>query len=113
MKKYFKIIMLTALICLIALTFALYGCVSFNQGVYVTNIVQTASDNSSQTFTIYYSDGTTSEFTVSTSGRDGKDGANGKDGKDGRDLTAEEIYQKFVEEYGELTYAEFLDIYLP
>lgn len=36
------------------------------------------------------------------------DGRDGRDGKDGKDVTIEEVYQKYVEEYGEISYEDFL-----
>ncbi len=40
------------------------------------------------------------------------DGRNGRDGRDGQDVSIEEIYEKYVEEYGEISYADFLKEYL-
>ncbi len=67
---------------------------------YVTSIEQTYSDGTQTTYTIYYSDGTTDDFTVS-------------DGQDGEDLTLTSLYAQYVEETGEdLTLSEFLSLYL-
>lgn len=40
------------------------------------------------------------------------DGRDGRDGKDGQNVTIEEIYSKYVEEYGDISYADFLKEYL-
>lgn len=51
----------------------------------ITSIVKTATVGLVDTYTITYSDGTTSTYTV-TNGRDGQDGQDGQDGADGVDL---------------------------
>lgn len=67
---------------------------------YVVSIQQTNSENNVDTYTITYSDGTTSTFTVTN-------------GKDGQDVSIMDIYENYKEIYGsELTYAEFLEKYL-
>ena len=48
----------------------------------ITGITKTSSSGNVDTYTITYSDGTTSTFTVNN-GKDGKDGVDGIDGKDG------------------------------
>ncbi len=48
----------------------------------IISIEKTSSEGLVDTYTIYYSDGTTSTFQI-TNGSDGKDGIDGKDGKDG------------------------------
>lgn len=40
------------------------------------------------------------------------DGRDGRDGKDGKDVSITEIYEKYVESYGEISYADFLKEYL-
>lgn len=60
-------------------------------------------------YTITYSDGSTSELTV-TNGRNGTDG---KDGSDAQDVTAEDVYNTYRKIYGEeLTFKEFCEKYL-
>ena len=67
---------------------------------YVVSIQQTNSENNVDTYTITYSDGTTSTFTVTN-------------GKDGQDVSIMDIYENYKEIYGSgLTYAEFLEKYL-
>lgn len=41
-----------------------------------------------------------------------ENGRDGRDGKDGQDVTIEQIYEKYKEEYGEISYADFLKEYL-
>lgn len=64
----------------------LSGCELFEQtpSVYVLSIEKTATEGLVDTYTVYYSDGTTGTFEI-TNGADGKDGVNGKDGADGKD----------------------------
>ena len=77
---------------------------------YVISVEQTASDESGSSFTVYYSDGTSTTFTVAA----GKDGQDGEDGQDGADLTVEEVFERYKKETGDtdMTYAEFLEKYL-
>ncbi len=84
---------------------------------YVTNIELTTSNEEGDVYTITYSDGTTSTFTLKNGkdgkdGKDGEDGHNGQRGEDGEDVSIAEIYAKYVEEYGEISYADFLKEYL-
>ena len=80
---------------------ALTGC----GRVYVQRIAQTANSGGVITYTVYYSDGSTSTFEI-VNGVDGEDGANGKD------VSIEDVYKKYVETYGDISYAEFLEKYL-
>lgn len=50
----------------------------------IVSIDLTSSQDNIDTYTITYTDGTTSNFTI-TNGKDGRDGANGKDGAAGKD----------------------------
>ena len=99
----------TVLAVLFAFAFLFVGCSSSGEeeaGAYVVSIAQTSSDEDGTEYTVYYSDGSTSTFTVAN----GKDGANGQDGDD---ITAADLYEEYVARYGdELTYAEFLEKYL-
>ncbi len=146
------------------LAFSLSGCFLFEREGYpvsITSIEKTATDGLVDTYTIYYSDGTTSTFTVTNGedGTDGKDGIDGEDGKDGvdgaggtvsivsirrtstsglvdtytiyysndttstfevrngadgKDVTAMELYETYKVIYNDagMTYAEFLSLYL-
>lgn len=83
------------------------GC--FNQTVSVTSIAKSRTEGLVDYYTITYSDGTTSEFTV-TNGRNGTDG---KDGSDAQDVTAEDVYQSYKNIYGDtLTFEEFCERFL-
>ncbi len=79
MKK-FKALLLIILI--IPCFFLFSGC---EEKIYVTGISQTATTETSQTYTVYYSDGSTSTFTVE----------NGKDGNDA-ELNLEELFSSLV-----------------
>ena len=86
----------------------------------IKSIEKTSTDGLVDTYTIYYSDGTESTFEVTNgadgeSGADGVDGKNGEDGKDGvdgKDITVEALYERYVTEYGEIDYADFLEMYM-
>lgn len=93
-----------AVLCaaMVAMVPAFAGCAT---QTYVTSIAKSASDGNEDTYTIYYSDGTTGTFTVT----------NGVDGEDGRDgaVTANDLYTEYINQTGEdITYAEFLEKYL-
>ncbi len=89
--KYKKIVCLMAPLLMFGLIAT--GCGS----VTVTSIQKTASYATEDTYTVTYSDGTSSSFTV----------------KNGKDITVEDLYDKYKEVYGdELTYKEFLEKYL-
>ena len=106
MKNPTKI--LTAIIAAFALTiaFAFAGC---GFAPYVTSIDKTSSGGQEDTFTVYYSDGSSYNFTVTN----GKDGANGTAGQDGSDLTAADLYAEYKKQTGEdISYADFLKKYL-
>lgn len=110
MKKFKKFLLL---LCLIPCVFLFNACSFFNEEeVYVTNIVQTEVVGNVATYTIYYSDGTTSLFTITNGkdGVDGKDGENGKDGADADFLTIQSI--KDYCEQNNLDFEEFLAEYL-
>ncbi len=97
-KKIMQFVLMFALVLALGLFAA--GC-SSNESVYVTSIEKTGSLGSSDIFTIYYSDGSTGSFTVTN-------------GTDGKDLSANDIYEHYKEVTGnpDLTYSEFLDLYL-
>lgn len=100
MKKN-KRITLIVLITVIAVLFSLFafsGC-NGNETVYVTGIEKTASTEKYDLYTVYYSNGTTTTLQISN-------------GKDGNDLTAEQLYEEYVERYGEISYSDFLALYL-
>ena len=85
----------------------LAGC--FTTTVSVTSIEKSRTLGLVDYYTITYSDGTTSEFTVTN----GKNGTDGKDGSDAQDVTAEDVYETYKKIYGEeLTFKEFCERYL-
>ena len=91
--KHKKILWLIAPMMLCSVIAA--GC-SFST-VSVTSIERTASYPTEDVYTVYYSDGSSSEFTV----------------KHGRDVTVQDLFDRYKEEYGDsLTYDEFLQKYL-
>lgn len=139
MNKFRKF--LVAGLCAVVLPCAgvLAGC-DTEDPVSISSIEKTSSEGLVDTYTIYYTDGTTSTFTI-TNGKDsddghspvvtisddgywvidgektttkaeGTDGSDGDNGKDGKDLTIDEVYAKYCEEYGDVTYEEFLKQYL-
>ena len=73
---------------------------------YIVSFVKTGSDGAEDIYTITYSDGTTSQFTVAN-------GSDGEDGADGEDLSISEIWEAYIAETGsELSLAEFIEQYL-
>lgn len=85
----------------------LSGC--FTKTVYITSIEKSQTIGLVDYYVIKYSDGTTSEFTVTN----GKNGTDGKDGSDAQDVTAEDVYETYKKIYGdELTFKEFCEKYL-
>ena len=80
---------------------------SMGGGVSIEKIEKTRSEGLVDYYTITFTNGDTYEFTI-TNGANGKDGKDGADGKDGKDLTAYEMYQEYVKQYGDsLTYDQF------
>jgi len=100
MKKFKNIFLLILAIIPCALLFT--GCSWFDKKVYVTRIEQTSTVGNSTTYTVHYSNGSTSLFTVK----------NGQDGEDGNNLTIESIqeycaandidFKSFMKEYFEI-----------
>ncbi len=102
MKKFRKILLI---LILLPCMFIISGCSFFaKQDVYVTNILKTETVGTISTYTIYFSDGSTSTLTVT----------NGKDGKDGENVTTETVqalYELYLAEDPDLTFNEFLKNY--
>ena len=105
-----KKITITLLSLLAVGCFVFSGC-SESEARGVSSIEKTATNGLVDTYTVYYTDGTTSTFEV-TNGQNGTDGANGQDGKNGENITIEALYDKYKEEYGEISYADFLALYM-
>lgn len=84
------------------------GC-NITQTPYVTSIEKSHTVGLVDYYTVNYSDGTTTQFTVTN----GKNGSDGKDGSDAQDVTAYDIYETYKEIYGDgLTFKEFCEKYL-
>lgn len=95
---------------LCGLTLAL-GCVSLtacSNALTIEGIEKTDSSGLVDTYTIYYSDGSTYEFEITN----GANGTNGTNGKDAKDVTIREIYDEYVKEYGDITFEDFIDKYI-
>ena len=75
------------------------GC--FTQTVSISSIEKTGSVGLVDYYTITYTDGTTSQFTVT----------NGKDGTDAQNVTAQDVYETYKEIYKDenLTFKEFCE----
>lgn len=99
MKK--QKIMTTIAAVAAACCFALTGCAD-GSARGISSIEKTATDGTVDTYTVYYTDGTTTTFSV----------ANGTNGSDGQDVTVDALYERYKQEYGEISYAEFLSLYL-
>lgn len=98
MKNIKKLLLI---LIIIPCAFLFISC-SFEESssVYVTDIKQTSIVGNTATYTVYYSDGKTSVFTVE----------NGKDGEDGENLTIESIKQYC--ETNNINFETFLKEYL-
>ena len=99
MKKRTKIV--TGALAALSLSLCFAGCSS--QQAYVTSISPAGTTESGTQYTVTYSDGREETLTV----------RNGKDGADGQvtSPSIDEIYEKYVDEYGETTFADFLELY--
>ena len=98
MKKIKQIFLL--LIFLLPCSFLFGACSLLEEKVYVTGIQQTSVFENQTTYTVYYSNGTTSLFTVE----------NGKDGENGADLTIESIKEYCTQ--NNIDFETFLKQYL-
>lgn len=89
----------------------------------IVSIEKTATDGLVDTYTIYYSDGSEYSFEVTNgadgekgdkgdTGATGEKGEKGDTGDDGEDITVQALYEAYVAEYGEISYAEFLSLYM-
>ena len=109
------LIMLACVVLVCALCFG--GCVQLANGdIYVTNVsVSQTVDGTEYEITVEYSDGNNNTYRIPAAekGDPGTDGSDGQDGEDGKNITITEIYNKYVEEYGEISYADFLKEYFP
>ncbi len=113
MKKFLKCVFLTIIASMLCIAIFVSGCTTTAVGI--SSIEYTSSDGNVDIYTIYYTDGSSSNFTVTngTDGQNGKDGEDGEDGTDGNSVTAEDLYETYKSYYDDdLTYAEFLEKYL-
>lgn len=86
---------------------ALSGCFSGN--VSIKSIELTNTVGLVDYYTITYTDGSTSQFTVTN----GKDGADGKDGTYVKEVTAKDVFDTYKSIYGDsVTFEEFCEKYL-
>ena len=99
-KKIFQTIFVMTFVLICGVMFA--GC---GDKLTITSIDKTSTSGYVDTYTITYSNGDTSTFTVTN-------GKNGVDGQDGTSVSITEIYEKYVEEYGDISYQDFLKQYL-
>lgn len=100
---------IASLVAAAALSIGVFsGCVISN--VSVTSIEKTGSVGLIDYYTVSYSDGTSSTFTV-TNGRDGVDGA---DGSDAQEVTVQDVYDTYKKVYNndDMTYQEFCEKFL-
>lgn len=86
---------------------ALSGC--FSGSVGIKSIELTNTVGLVDYYTITYTDGSTSQFTVTN----GKDGADGKDGTYVKEVTAQDVFNTYRSIYGDdVTFEEFCEKYL-
>ncbi|MBQ9782097.1 MAG: serine protease, partial [Clostridia bacterium] len=84
------------------------GCIQVILPTNVLSIEKTGSDGYVDTYTITYTDGRTSTFTITN----GRDGINGEDGDDSPTITIDELYNRYRLENPTATYEEFLKEFL-
>lgn len=83
------------------------GVVNVSELRGISNIEKTATEGLIDTYTIYYSDKTTSIFTI-TNGANGKDGSNGKDGINGKDGTDYVLTENDKSAIAQLVYEDYI-----
>ena len=102
MKKRRIITVLTTFFCLCC--FSLSAC-SESDARGILSIEKTATNGLVDTYTVYYTDGTSTTFEI-------KNGMDGQNGADGESITIEAVYEQYKKEYGEISYADFLSLYM-
>ncbi len=107
MIKRLKRIFVLLLAVIISLTI-FTGCIQVILPTNVLSIEKTHSDGYVDTYTITYTDGRTSTFTI-TNGRNGIDG---EDGDDSPTISIDELYARYRLENPTATYEEFLKEFL-
>ena len=100
MKKRFWAAVLTSAVLSVGV---LSGCFLQQKTVSVTSIEKTNTVGLVDYYTVYYSDGSTTSFTVT----------NGKDGSNAQSVTVREVYEEYKNVYGDtLTYEQFCEKFL-
>lgn len=95
-----KLIIIALAICLV---FTAIGCANGETEVYVTSVTSSGANALGESvFTVNYSDGSSDTFTLK----------NGENGNDGADVTIDDIYQKYCVEVENISYEDFLSIYM-
>ena len=96
MKTSAKVATACLCVALVAAIPAFAACSS--QQTYVTSIAKTGTDGTTDTYTVYYSDGSSGTFSVNN---------------EADSLTASDLYEEYKAQTGEdITFAEFLEKYL-
>lgn len=102
MKKFKKCMLsILAILCVAFCGIFFAGCGE----PAIISIEKTSTVGYVDTYTITYSNGKTSTFEITN-------GKNGTNGKDGKDISITEIYNEYVEKYGEISFQDFLKQYL-
>lgn len=101
-SKCYKVLFSLILACVLFCSFFLVACSDNEDKVYVIDIEKTGTSGFTDIYTITYSDGKTSEFSVK----------NGQDGEDKSDITIVDIYNEYKLRYGEISYHDFVGLYL-
>ena len=108
MKKGRIVTVLTTFLCLCC--FTLSAC-SESDARGILSIEKTDTNGLVDTYTVYYTDGTSTTFEIKN-GMDGQNGIDGEDGANGENITVEDLYEQYKKEYGEISYADFLSLYM-
>lgn len=112
MKNKLKYFIITFIILPVVAFFSLSltGCTfnNSNNAVSIVSVVKTSSVGLDDTYTITYSDGSTSTFTITN----GQNGTNGINGENGESLSFSDLYNTAVDEGYTGTFLEFLQEYL-
>ncbi len=124
---------LTMILLVVVCPIMLSGCFGGEPGKTITSIEKTGSTGLVDEYRISYSDGTFYDFEIKNgadgkpgtgeqgpvgptgptgpAGPQGETGPTGADGQDGKDITATDLWQTYVAEYGDIEYSEWLKIY--
>ena len=99
-KNLKKILVL--LLTIVMATVIFTGCIEIVNPPNVLSIEKTSTDGLVDTYTITYTDGSTSTFTIT----------NGKDGNDAPEISIDELFNRYKQDFPDATYEEFLKKYL-